>query len=717
MRVGWISVGIEGNTMDQYTRVTRAITCAGLLLVSAFAVAQTDDEIEEIVVTGRFIAPDGYSGLKSNVPLRDVPITISSYTQAFMEGLETTRIADLYNYMAGVQRAGNTGYDISIRGFSSGGADRNSMQTDGLPGLAVRFGSPPTVNTERIEVVKGPMSVLYGRVQPGGFINIVTKKPEREARSQFKLRADAYDVDIGDTLGVTASMDSTGPLNDSGNVLYRFVGELEDTKGFRDNGFSESVYGVASLTWLPSERTSATLALEYRDEDHALDNFLVAPSRDFNLIADRTTRYQEPDDIQPETGYSVALTVDHEISDELNWRTNFRYVDHEDSAVGWENLSFRNATTLRRRDRNQLNIREYTFIDTNLAWTPTLGGVEHSVLIGFNGGRETSNFERKNFDAGNATLDIDIYNPVYGVGVARAAVPSSHRLITFDASGFYVQDQISLSDNWKAVVGVRFESFEAGEEDQRGVRADQETDGDDFVPMAGLIYQPNDNWSLYASWSESFNPPRPDRTDADGNRGFPPEEGRQLEAGVKADLLDGRATATLSVFSIEKKNVLNRVRGSVYVLSGAEESQGFEVEVNASVTENWQLIAGFAYADATLTESRSPAVVGMQLRNAPENTASIWNRVQVTEQLGLGFGLTYADQRFGELPRTGSRLQLPDYFVADVVFYYDHPLFSGTLKIGNVFDENYYQSGSNDRRIVPGAPRGFVLSVTKNFGS
>lgn len=688
-----------------------------LLLCSASLVAQSNEEIEEIVVTGRFIAADGYSGLKSNVPLRDVPIKISSYTQAFMEGIETTRIADLYNYMAGVQRAGNTGYDIAIRGFSSGGADRNSIQTDGLPGLAVRFGSPPTVNTERIEVVKGPMSVLYGRIQPGGFINIVTKKPQRESSHRFKLRADAFDVGIGDTLGVTASIDSTGQLNETGTVLYRFVGELEDTQGFRDNGFSESAYTVASLTWLPGDRTTFTAAFEYRDEDHSLDNFLVVPNRDVSLVADITTRYQEPDDIQPETGYSLALTVDHEISDELSWRGNFRYVDHEDSALGWENLGFRNATTLRRRDRDQFNIREYTFVDTSLTWIPDLGGVQHNIMVGFNGGRETSNFERRNFDAGNATLDIDIYNPVYGVGVARAPVPSSHRFTTFDAYGLYLQDQITLTENWKAVLGVRFEDFEAVEEDKRGVAADRATDGDDLVPMAGLIYQPNDAWSYYVSWAESFNPPRPDRTDAEGNRDFPPEEGRQIEVGVKADLLDGRATATVSVFNIEKENVLNRVSGAVYELTGKEESEGFELEVNASVTDNWQLIAGFAYVDATVAESRNAALVGLSLRNAPEVTASVWNRVQMTERLGFGLGLAYADARWGELPRTGTRIRLPDYLVADFVVYYDHPAASGTLKIGNVFDERYYESGTSWTRLVPGAPRVFVLSLSRNFGS
>lgn len=694
-----------------------AFTVLSGLVLSPSAWAQ-DEQIEEIVVVERFVATDGSSALKSNVPLRDVPLTISSYTSAFMSGLETTRIADLYNYMAGVQRAGNTGYDISIRGFSSGGADRNSIQTDGLPGLAVRFGSPPTVGVERIEVVKGPNSVLYGRVQPGGFINIITKKPEATPSHTFRLRADAYngaDASVSDTFGLTASFDSTGALNDSGSVLYRLIAEWEDTKGFRDHGFSESIYIVPSLTWNISDRTDLTLSLEYREEDHALDNFLVVPNRDIDLVADVTTRYQEPDDIQPEEGITFAAYFDHEISDRLHWRTNLRYVDHEDSALGWENLSFRDETTLRRRDRDQFNIREYTFIDTNLAWTPTTGTLEHNILFGVNGGRETSDFERRNFDGGNATLDIDVYNPVYGQGISNPAVPNSHRFTTLDEWGIYLQDQITLNDYWKFVASLRFEDFEATEEDRRGVNPDQTTSDDKTVPMVGLIFQPNDMWSLYASYAESFNPPRPDRRDVNDERNFPPENGEQFEVGAKADLMNGRTTATLSVFSIEKTNVLNSLGGGVWELTGAEESEGFEIEVNAAFTDNWELIFGYANVEATVKESSNPALIGMELRNAPRNTASIWNRVQATERLSFGLGISYVDERWGELPRTGERVLLPSYTIADVVFYYEAPWFDTTLRFGNIFDEEYYESGTNDRRIVPGAPSNIVLSFTKNF--
>ncbi|MFT5138872.1 MAG: iron complex outermembrane receptor protein [Lysobacterales bacterium] len=703
--------------------ITVLLTSGGVFAQTADATDEDEQEsrgtLEEVVVQGTFIASDGASGLKTNVPVRDVPLTISSYTSDFMDGIETTRISDLYNYMVGVQRAGNTGYDISIRGMASGGADRNSIQTDGLPGLAVRFGSPPTINTERLEVVKGPMSVLYGRIQPGGFINIITKKPEAEKSSYVKIRADGYygdETSLGDTLGFTVSYDTTGPLNEAGDVLFRLIAEVEDTKGFRDNGFNEGIYVVPSITWLVSNETTFNVAFEYRDEDHALDNGLVVPNRDINLVAPITTRYQEPNDIQPETGWAIAASLDHEINDDVIWRTNFRYVDHEDSAIGWENQSFRNATTLRRRDRNQLNLREYTFLDSNIVWDFESGsGVEHKFMFGINGGEETSDFERKNFDGGNATLDIDVYNPIYGVGVARAPVPSTHRFTTFDAFGIYLQDQVTLNENWKAVFGVRYEDFEAVEMDRRGVNPNQRTSGNDTTPMIGFMYQPSEDMSYYASYAESFNPPRPDRRDENDNRIFPPEEGNQVEVGLKANILGGRGTATFSIFSIEKTNVLNSLGGGRFELTGAEQSEGFEIEVNAQVNDNWQIIAGLTKADATVKTDRNAALIGMQVRNAPEITASFWSRYQINERLGIGTGINYVDDRFGETPRTGARVRMPSYVVADVVFYYEHPSFYATLKLGNIFDEKYYESGSSMTRLVPGAPASVVLSFSKSF--
>ena len=288
--------------------------------------ADQDEEIEEIVVTGRFIGETGRSALKSDVPLHDVPITVSSYTDEFMKAIETTKLSDLYDYMTGVQRAGNTAYDITIRGFASGGADRNTLMVDGLPGLAVRFGSPPTINAERVEVVKGPASVLYGQVQPGGFVNMVTKKPQAEAATNLRFRTQTYygdESDAGDALGYTLSLDSTGALGSDNTWLYRVIMQYGDNAGFRDFGNDEDIFIVPSITWNPSADTSITAFVEHRNETVAWDDGLVAPNNaagapDIGLVSqDITTTYQEPGAKNDEKGTTYGVSFSHNLRPSL----------------------------------------------------------------------------------------------------------------------------------------------------------------------------------------------------------------------------------------------------------------------------------------------------------------------------------------------------------------------------------------------------------------
>lgn len=711
-------------------------------LAASYAWAQGDPQsgdeaLEEIVVIGRFISESGQSGLKSDVPLRDVPLTVSSYTTDFMNAIETTRVSDLYNYMSGVQKSGATGYDISIRGFSSGGNDRNVIMTDGLPGLAVRFGSPPTINAERIEVVKGPAAVLYGQIQPGGFVNIVTKKPEDRQNTQIKLRTEGFfgdNADIGSTAGATVSLDSTGPIDRDGKFLYRLVAEYEDDNTFRDNGFAKSTYFVPSLTWNISDLTKATFFAEYRDEDHALDNGLAIYNNDIRNAASLTTRYQEPDDKLTETGYVGGMTLDHSFTDSLLWRLNYRYVWHKDTALGYENLSFRDANTLRRRDRNQKNERTYNFLDTNLAWDIDTGSVAHRLMFGFNAGKETAHFTRLNFDNNNATLDIDLYHPVYGQGVPNVDrnVGDNDRERNFKSSAFYLQDQITLSEHWKAVAALRHESFDTYEDfyqpavPNRVYVSTATANGSDVSTMGGLIYQPDDTWSFYASYAESFDPPTWGRADANGNPLTDPEKGKQIEFGVKSDLEWG--SATLSFFSINREDVAQDTGfdtpagENIWALTGREKSEGVEFETNASVTDQWQIIFAYSYIDATVDDDVNPLKVGQKLSGAPENTASIWNRYQINDSWGIGLGIKYTDNNYcTPVAADGdqnSRLLLPSYTLVDLGIYYTGKGFDATLRAGNVFDETYYESGGSLGQptiVSPGKPANVVLSITKWF--
>lgn len=716
---------------------------ASAILVASCSIAQAEDipedhhGLEEIVVKGSFISETGQSGLKSDVPLRDVPMTISGYTDEFMKAIETSRVADLYSYMSGVQKSGATGYDFSIRGFGMSVNDRNAIQIDGLPGLSVRFGSPPTINAERIEVVKGPAAVLYGQIQPGGFVNIMSKKPEAERSTEVKIRTEGYFGDkanLSDTAGVTVSLDTTGPIDEDGKFLYRIIAEHQDNNTFRDNGYSESVYFVPSLTWVMSDATKATVFAEYRKEDNALDNGLAIYDNDVSNAPGLTTRYQEPNDEQPEKGIVGGLTVEHNFSEHLVWRLNYRYVDHEDSAKGYENLSFRNSTTLRRRDRNQENIRTYNFLDTNVAWDFETGSIRHKVLVGLNIGEETAQFTRLNFDNNNATLDVDLFNPVHGQGTPNADrnVSDNDRERSFESQAIYIQDQLTLTEKWKAVAAIRYEEFDSEEDfyqpvvPERVFVGNQQVDGNDVSKMLGLIYQPNEIWSIYASYAESFDPPNWGREDADGNALTDPEKGLQYEFGVKSDLEWG--TATFSYFTITREDVAQNTGldapdgDDIWALSGEEESKGFEIEVNAKVTDNWQLIFAYAFVDGTVSKDANSNLVGQKLRGSAENSASVWNRYQFNDSWGVGVGIKYTDEAYGTPYDSNGiesdRLLLPDFTLVDLGVYYTSETFDATLKVGNVFDETYYESGGSlgqSTIVTPGKPANVALSLTMRF--
>ena len=258
---------------------------------------QVASELAEVTVTGRFIDTGASSATKQNISTLDTPFSVSAYTDDFMKSIGTTQVADLYRYMTGLQKAGNTGYDLTLRGFSTTDSDRNTILVDGLPGLAVRFGSPPTVGTDHIEVVKGAASLLYGAVQPGGFVNMITKKPSSAQSTVLSIRGTTSASDRDTRVkGGDVSVDSTGPIDSDRKLLYRLVAQISNDDTFRNYSYEKGVYLAPSLTWSLSERTSITGLMEYRAvKSNYASLYLLAPrlpgGANVSFLAPVTTNY------------------------------------------------------------------------------------------------------------------------------------------------------------------------------------------------------------------------------------------------------------------------------------------------------------------------------------------------------------------------------------------------------------------------------------------
>lgn len=667
----------------------------------------------DIVITGRFTNEGASSATKMDIRVLDTPASTQAYNNNFLKAIETTNVSDLYRYMTGVQRAGNTSYDITFRGFKTSGNDRGAILTDGLPGQAVRFGSPPTIGTDHIELVKGPTAVLYGQGQPGGFINIITKKPKDTASFEVGFKGLAGIGPYNRELGGLFSFDFTGPVTSNDAVLVRVVGETGYTRGFRNDAYEKPIYFAPSITFNLSPKTSLTMVGEYRYVKTHYDTFLVAPNNDASLIAKINTTYQEPDDFLVERGAVGNVFFNHRFSDNVKFYAGYRYVDHHDQQTNFDVLGFaaspNNLTTITRRARGQDNIRTYSFYDTNLTAKFRLVFIENNVLIGFNGGKETASLDRTQFyncaptpTPACSSLNLNVYTPLIGVVPGPESFPLYNtgqstnlnwRYTTQNSLGAYVSDLISLGGIVKVMVGARYADERQTISDKRIPFVPILKKDHKWLPQAGLLIEPSKHLTFYAAYSTSYVPVAAASFDVFNLNPFKPTEAKSYEGGVKANLLGGRVNLTGAYFDIERNNVLNNfacpttlaalnayiaanniavptnaprdAAGNLIPASGtcsnqlgSDRSRGYEIEINANPLPGWNVTGGYAHTKARVVSSNIAPQIGARQTNSPDDAFNFWTRYDIQSgslaNLGLGLGVSYIGKRVGLLPVVGA---------------------------------------------------------------
>jgi len=744
-------MNIESIHLKKLSPLAVALCFAPNLHAQTASAQEDATTLDAINVSAKFVAQGAKSAMKMDISVLETPYSVSSYGDAFMKAIETTNITDLYNYMTGVRRGGYSGYDISIRGFKNTSDDRNSIMVDGLPGVAGRFGSPPTFAAEGVEVVKGPASVLYGSAQPGGFVNIIRKKPQARSAALVDIRASSYrgaGWSLGDQTGYNIGLDFTGPLDNEQRLLYRLVTEYGDKDGFRLHSWDEAIYIAPSLTWNIGDASQFNAAFEYRKREDAYEStqpWLAAPNKDARLIPDIRTRYQEKDDSSDETAYSASLAFNHYFHNGAVLNLAYRGVKGEEERKGFDNVSvLADGVTMRRRARHQFNKRDYNFFDGNFSVPFDTGAIEHRVLAGITYGVDTTDFSRLQYFNGPTSgpdslpgpgrINVDLYHPILGQTPPRSSYPagnSNRRYSRNTTSGVYVSDLIGISERWKLNLGLRYASENRTFQERAPVVLGRSKgSSSSLLPTAGVLFNPIPEWTLYASYATSYVPQAATVQDAAGDPNpFDPQEGRQYEIGTKAELLDARLTATLALFDIEKTNTVAPIAcnigvgGNCFQQIGAERSKGGELEVNYQLTDNFQIIGGIAYTDAYISESwnaPNAPLIGSQLTNSALKTANLWARYDIPSgplrNFGIGFGASYNSEIAGSLPTSsdGRVLILPSYTVADLALYYlMAERYNFTLKISNLFDERYFDGvgSQNENGVMPGAPRNITLSL------
>jgi iron complex outermembrane receptor protein len=690
---------------------------------------------------------------KTPTALRDLPQTVQVMNASFMGDLRALTLEDVYPYIVGMTRESNQNNTFTLRGMSmSQGNSTQSVQVDGLPGTASRYGSPTTANIERVEVLKGPVSVMYGQANPGGLLNISTKRPKAVASNTLTASVASYagrTSGLGSDMSYTGLLDLTGPLGTEKKWLYRLILTQERTESFRNDVEGDTWHIYPMLTYRWDADTELTAQFEYGDETRTHDDGMMAPNNDPTKMASMEIVYNEPGDIDWDEGSVASLDFRKTFRNDWRLRVAYRTVYYSGGRRALENVGVTVAnpiqnSVVRRRYREQGNVRRYNFGDINLYGTFGPEQMKHTLLLGVNGGKEYNFLPRIAF--GPNVANINLYHPARGTpyptftfatptsttGVVTSpgttgTVTRSSNQAEFDNFGAYISDQVAIGRQWKASASLRYESQDAVSRElfsQTG--RTQSTSA--TVPSVGLVYQPSDRLSYYASYSESFKPAHPDSINANFEAGFPPETAQQYELGVRGTFLDGKLNTTVSVYELTKQNVLEGVGitspdgRSVMRLIGEQQSKGIEVEATYLPRPHWQLQLGYTYIDATVTSTTTVTDIGARLSNVARNSGSFWTRYNLPsgrlKGFGAGLGIIYQGQRNGSSTNNPlSLLPAPAYTRVDTAFYWKRGRYDFAINVQNLFDEAYLSSTSIRffTQIYPGDPRKVTASLKIAF--
>ncbi|WP_278400234.1 TonB-dependent siderophore receptor [Stutzerimonas kunmingensis] len=682
------------------------------------AVVSANDEppaeplaLEEMQVTASAERADGpvqgyratrsASATRTDTAIHETPQSISVVPAQVVEDIGATRLEDALDYAGGVERGNNFGgqglTEFLVRGFSTREFYRN--------GFAVNRGYPnmPDANTlERIEVLRGPASMLYGRGDPGGTFNIVSKQPQAERRTVLGSQVNTDGLRRG-------TLDTTGALDESAAFTYRLNLVAEGSDSFRDHVESERYNIAPVLRWQLSDDTALILEGDYLHNRHPMDRGLTRyPNQAGDLSRDRFLGEESAGKLTNQNA-TTQLRLEHQLDSQWMLRGGIQYLDGslDGGAVENNGLAANGRTVGRNYSERWLNWNDLA-VQANLEGHFDAAGLAHTLLLGVE--FDDFNYDSQIDRSGGATSDfpIDLYDPVYG-----QPLPALTRTTTYDdenlkSYAFFLQDQIALTERLTAQVGARLERFEQRYENKLTPAGSWDQAHNAVSPRFGLIYDLTEELAVYANTSRSFKPNRgADRS----SQAFDPEKGIAHEVGIKYELPEHDLSVTAALFHITKENVLTSdpLDSNYQVAAGEARSRGFDISVAGNITPQWRVIGGYAYVDAEVTESSNASMpTGTRLANVPRHSFNLLDTYEFAEGplagLGVGMGVKYVGDRKGGA--TSTAFDMDAYTTVDLLAYY--PLTERVrlnLNLNNLFDEEYEERAWGNIWAYPGAPR------------
>ncbi|MFT3814780.1 MAG: TonB-dependent receptor [Acidovorax sp.] len=666
--------------------------------------------------------PDA-STLRTTAPVLDIPQVVNVVPAQVIRDQQPRNIDDALVNVSGITQGNtlaSTQDTIMKRGF--GGNRDGSIMHNGMPLVQ---GRGMNAAAESVEVLKGPSSLLYGLMDPGGVVNVVSKKPQLRQRMALSLQGSGY---AGGRDGASATLDTTGPIGDNG-LAYRLIVDHVNEDYWRNFGRHRETLVAPSLAWYGDD-TQVVLWYEYRkyltpfDRGTALDPRTQRP-----LDIPKTRRLDEPFNEMTGETHLGQLSADHQLGGgwaaHLNLSYNRETYDANQLRVNGVNTG--TGTLLRSNDATHGALSTDSYVSAYMDGSVDLAGMRHDLQFGADA--EYRLIYRADLLRQNTTATFSYLNPVYGLEQPSSTVSASDSDQTdrLHNQSLFFQDSIHLNDRWILVGGLRYQAWRQTAGRGRPFKANTQADGARWLPSVGLVYKLSDRLSLYGSYTQSLKPTSTIAPLASGtviDSSVAPEEAKSWEAGAKFDL-PGGLTGTLALFDIRKKNVLvsqfnDATKLTDWRTSGAARSRGLEMDVAGQLTRRWSAIASYAYVDARTTED--PLYAGNRLWNVARQTASLsavydFGPVFGGEgRLRLGGGAQYVGRRPGD---SANSFWLPGYTVANAFATYETKV-NGyrtrfQLNVKNLFDRTYYPSSANTYFISMGDARQVLLRATVEF--
>ncbi|PWE41600.1 TonB-dependent siderophore receptor [Pseudomonas prosekii] len=707
--------GFTFRRTDAHTLALEPAPTEGALNLGATTITSVLDQ------TMSYQPPPTSSVMRSSALLQETPQTINVIPAQVIRDQAPRNLDDALANVSGITQGNtlaSTQDSVMTRGF---GDNRNgSIMRDGMPLIQGR-GMNATV--DRVEVLKGPASLLYGIQDPGGVVNMVSKQPELTQYNALTLRGSTY----GDGKnGSGGGLDSTGALGDSG-LAYRMVLDHEDEDYWRNFGTHRETLVAPSLAWF-GENTQLLFSYEHREFLTPFDRgTIIDPRTNHPLDISRNERLDEPFNNMEGRSDLYHFEADHQFNDD--WSAHFGYSwnreTYDASQVRVTAIDTNKGTLTRSMDGTQNAISTDRFTTASLEGKVNVLGMQHDLVFGVDD--EYRKIYREDLIRQKSLSTFSYVNPVYGREVAGTTVSPADSAQTdqLRSDSVFVQDSIHLTDQWILVAGGRFQEYDqyAG----KGVpfKANTDSNGQKWVPRAGLVYRYTDELSFYGSYTESF---KPNSTIAplsgssvvlDGS--VAPEEAKSWEIGARLEM-PGRITGNVALFDIKKRNVLianSEGPTTIYSAAGEVRSRGLEVDVSGQLSDRWSLIGSYAYTDAEVIED--PDYKGKKLQNVAKNSGSLsavydFGSIVGGDQLRVGAGARYVGERAGNAVND---FDLPGYTVADAFATYDTKVEGQKVKfqlnVKNLFDRTYYTSAASRFFVSMGDSRQVSLSSTLEF--